>query len=106
MKSLSIVALTLLTAVNAANVTFKVIAPDAQKSVQVNINGQMTVLNAADADIPYFTGSADLAANGSYKVINIRLCIFIVILPYVLMRQSFIYRSMLLMVLLKTLLVL
>jgi hypothetical protein len=73
MKSLAFVAVTLLTAGNAANVTFKVIAPNAQKTVQVNINGQLTALSAADSDIPYFIGSADLAAGANYKV-NISIC--------------------------------
>lgn len=68
MKSLAFVAITLLTAVNAASVTFKVIAPEAKSSVQVSINGQTTALTAADADVPYYTGSADLAAGATYKV--------------------------------------
>lgn len=68
MKSLAFVAITLLTAVNAASVTFKVIAPEAKDSVQVSINGQATTLKAADADIPYYTGAAELAAGASYKV--------------------------------------
>lgn len=68
MKSLSFVAITLLTAVNAASVTFKVIAPGAKENVQVSINGQATALKANDADIPYYTGEAELAAGATYKV--------------------------------------
>lgn len=68
MKSLAFVAVALLSAVNAANVTFKVIAPTASKQVQVNIDGTLTALKATDADIPYYTGSADLPDNKPYKV--------------------------------------
>jgi hypothetical protein len=68
MKSLAFVAITLLTAVNAANVTFKVIAPTATEQVQVNINGQLTTLTASDPDVPYYTGSADLPDGQKYMV--------------------------------------
>lgn len=68
MKSLTLAALTVLTAVNAASVTFKVIAPTSQKTVQVDINGQLTTLTAADPDVPYFTGTAELGADEDYKV--------------------------------------
>lgn len=68
MKSLAFVAVALLSAVNAANVTFKVIAPSASEQVQVNIDGTLTELSAADADVPYYTGSADLPDNKSYMV--------------------------------------
>lgn len=68
MKSLAFVAVALLSAVNAANVTFKVIAPTATKQVQVNIDGTLTALKAADSDVPYYTGSADLPDNKPYKV--------------------------------------
>ncbi|CAO0793201.1 unnamed protein product [Mucor circinelloides] len=69
MKSLAFVAVALLSAVNAANVTFKVIAPTATKQVQVNIDGTLTALKAADSDVPYYTGSADLPDNKSYKYV-------------------------------------
>lgn len=68
MKSLSFISLACLTAVHAASVTFKVIAPTAESSVQVNINGQLTQLKAQDEDIPYYTGSAELNDGQSYKV--------------------------------------
>jgi hypothetical protein len=68
MKSLSFISLACLTAVHAASVTFKVIAPTAESSVQVNINGQLTQLKAQDVDIPYYTGSAELNDGQSYKV--------------------------------------
>lgn len=51
----------------AATVGFRVIAPNGT-DVQVSINGQQTKLNAQDADVPYFTGQADLPANAKYKV--------------------------------------
>ncbi|KAG1466485.1 hypothetical protein G6F46_000142 [Rhizopus delemar] len=69
MKSLSFISLACLTAVHAASVTFKVIAPTAESSVQVNINGQLTQLKAQDEDIPYYTGSAELNDGQSYKYV-------------------------------------
>ncbi|CEP17296.1 hypothetical protein [Parasitella parasitica] len=69
MKSLAFVAFALLTAVNAANVNFKVIAPNATKQVQVNIGGSLTTLKASDPDVPYYTGSADLPDNKTYKYV-------------------------------------
>lgn len=69
MKSLSFFAVTLLTAVNAATVTFKVIAPTANNQVEVNINGVLTTLTASDPDVPYYTGSADLPDGQKYMVI-------------------------------------
>ncbi|KAI8575830.1 hypothetical protein K450DRAFT_259744 [Umbelopsis ramanniana AG] len=55
-------------AVNAATVTFRVVAPEAT-NVQVSIGGQSTTLNASDPDVPYYTGSANLDANVSYKYV-------------------------------------
>ncbi|KAI7902604.1 coth protein-domain-containing protein [Cokeromyces recurvatus] len=69
MKSLSFIALSLLTAVNAASVTFKLIAPNATEKVQVDVGGHLTTLTASDPDIPYFTGVAELAVNQTYKYI-------------------------------------
>ncbi|KAI9485614.1 MAG: coth protein-domain-containing protein [Benjaminiella poitrasii] len=69
MKSLTFIAVTFLAAVNAANVTFKLIAPDATDKVQVNINGKLTTLSAPDSDVPYYTGVADLTDNQTYKYV-------------------------------------
>ncbi|KAI8061228.1 coth protein-domain-containing protein [Thamnidium elegans] len=69
MKSLTLAALTVLTAVNAASVTFKVIAPSSEGTVQVEVNGQLTTLTAADPDVPYFTGTAELGADENYKYV-------------------------------------
>ncbi|KAG2181758.1 hypothetical protein INT44_008573 [Umbelopsis vinacea] len=55
-------------AVNAATVTFRVVAPEAT-SVAVSIGGQSTSLNASDPDVPYYTGSANLDASASYKYV-------------------------------------
>ncbi|KAI8638771.1 coth protein-domain-containing protein [Parasitella parasitica] len=69
MKSLAFVAFALLAAVDAANVNFKVIAPNASKQVQVNVGGTLTTLKAADPDVPFYTGSADLPDNKTYKYV-------------------------------------
>lgn len=83
MKSLSFIALTVLTAVNAASVTFKVIAPECNTDVQVDINGQLTKLTASDPDVPYYTGTAELADNATYKVNTFRHCfLFLLISIY------------------------
>ncbi|CAO3622269.1 unnamed protein product [Cunninghamella blakesleeana] len=67
--SLSIIAFTYLLAIsNAAKVTFNVIAPGAN-DVQVSINGQNTKLNAKDADVPVFSGDAEIPDDGKYKYI-------------------------------------
>jgi hypothetical protein len=55
-------------AVNAATVTFRVVAPEAT-NVQVSIGGQSTTLNASDPDVPYYTGSANIDASASYKYV-------------------------------------
>lgn len=55
-------------AVNAATVTFRVVAPQAT-NVQVSIGGQSTTLNASDPDVPYYTGSANLDASATYKYV-------------------------------------
>lgn len=68
MKSLSFIAFTFIVAVNAAKVTFKVIAPSAKSSVQVNVNGSLTDLKAKDPDVPLYIGSANLNNGQSYKV--------------------------------------
>ncbi|KAI8369366.1 coth protein-domain-containing protein [Radiomyces spectabilis] len=54
--------------VNAANVTFKVIAPGS-KTVQVSVNGVTTNLKATDPDVPYFVGEADLSGDAKYKYV-------------------------------------
>ncbi|RCH87506.1 hypothetical protein CU097_009705 [Rhizopus azygosporus] len=69
MKSLSFIAFTFIAAVNAANVTFKVIAPSAKSSVQVNVNGSLTDLKAKDPDVPLYIGSANLDDGQSYKYV-------------------------------------
>ncbi|KAI9259037.1 coth protein-domain-containing protein [Sporodiniella umbellata] len=69
MKSLSFIAVSFLVAVNAASVSFKVIAPNAKSSVQVNVNGALTTLEASDPDVPYYTGSAELNDGQSYKYV-------------------------------------
>lgn len=74
MKSLAFIAASFLAAVNAASVTFKVVAPSASKSVQVSIDGTLTSLNATDPDIPYYVGTAEYNLGQSYKV-NYNCCI-------------------------------
>ncbi|KAG0257964.1 hypothetical protein BG011_003631 [Mortierella polycephala] len=53
---------------NAAQVTFRVVAPGAS-AVEVNIGGQLTPLTAADPTIPYFTGVAEAADGAKYKYV-------------------------------------
>ncbi|KAI9024339.1 coth protein-domain-containing protein [Phycomyces nitens] len=67
--SLSIIALSMIACSEAANVLFKVIAPDAKGAVSVSINGATTALQTADADVPFYTGTVDLPDNASYKYI-------------------------------------
>ncbi|KAI8056549.1 coth protein-domain-containing protein [Gilbertella persicaria] len=67
MKSLTFIAVAVLTAVNAA--TFKLIAPDAAKDVHVSISGQLTALSAQDPDVPYFIGEADIEEGGTYQYV-------------------------------------
>lgn len=55
-------------AVNAASVTFRVVAPGAT-SVQVSVGGQQTTLTASDPDVPYYTGSANLDSGAAYKYV-------------------------------------
>jgi hypothetical protein len=55
-------------AVNAASVTFRVVAPGAT-SVQVSVGGQQTTLTASDPDVPYYTGTANLNAGTAYKYV-------------------------------------
>jgi len=50
----------------AAQVTFRVVAPGAA-SVSVLVNGQQTALSAADPTVPYFTGVAETGADSKYK---------------------------------------
>ncbi|KAG0201009.1 hypothetical protein BGX28_006083 [Mortierella sp. GBA30] len=66
-QSLTLIAF--LAAVNAAQVTFRVIAPGAT-NVQVSINGQVTTLTAADPAVPYFTGAAEAADGAKYKYVT------------------------------------
>lgn len=58
--------LALAAAVQAAQVTFRVVAPGAS-SVSVLVNGQQAALTAADPTIPYFTGVAETGADTKYK---------------------------------------
>lgn len=53
--------------VQAASVTFRVIAPGST-DVKVSINGQQSQLTQQDTNIPYFTGQAELADGAKYKV--------------------------------------
>ncbi|KAI8887926.1 hypothetical protein K501DRAFT_174301 [Backusella circina FSU 941] len=70
MKSLSIIALTCLAAVHAANVEFKVLVPDATESVEVSINGANFPLARIDQDLPLFVGSADLPEGQTYNYVS------------------------------------
>jgi hypothetical protein len=73
MKSLSVIALTCLAAVHAANVEFKVLVPDANESVEVSINGASFPLTRNDQDLPLFVGTADLPEGETYMVMSIIL---------------------------------
>ncbi|GJJ75489.1 spore coat protein H [Entomortierella parvispora] len=50
----------------AAQITFRVVAPGAT-SVSVLVNGQQTALSAADPTVPYFTGVAETGSDSKYK---------------------------------------
>ncbi|KAF9971017.1 hypothetical protein BGZ73_006098 [Actinomortierella ambigua] len=54
--------------VRAAQVNFRVFAPNVTKT-EVSINGQLTVLTAADPNIPYFTGKAEAPDGATYKYV-------------------------------------
>jgi hypothetical protein len=69
MKSLGFIAASFIAAVNAATVTFKVVAPSATDTVQVNINGALTDLKATDTDVPYFVGTAEYNLGETYKYV-------------------------------------
>ncbi|KAI8360818.1 coth protein-domain-containing protein [Blakeslea trispora] len=58
----------LLSAVQAATVEFKIVAPGAQ-SVQVNVNGQTTTLNAPYPNVPFYNGTAEVGTSNSYNYI-------------------------------------
>ncbi|OBZ90620.1 Inner spore coat protein H [Choanephora cucurbitarum] len=58
----------LLSAVQAATVEFKIVAPGA-KSVQVNVNGQATALNAPYPNVPFYNGTVEVGASNSYNYI-------------------------------------
>ncbi|KAI8388794.1 coth protein-domain-containing protein [Radiomyces spectabilis] len=67
--SLTLVAFSLLVACsNAAQVTFKVIAPGATQA-QVSVNGQTIDLTAKEPDVPYFTGTAEVGDQAKYKYV-------------------------------------
>ncbi|KAI9278521.1 hypothetical protein BDA99DRAFT_9338 [Phascolomyces articulosus] len=55
--------------IQAANVEFRVIVPNATGDVQVSINGQATTLTAKDPDVPYFVGQAEASDQAKYKYI-------------------------------------
>ncbi|KAI8991964.1 coth protein-domain-containing protein [Mycotypha africana] len=52
----------------AGNVKFNVVAPTATE-VKVSVNGQQVPLTAVDANVPYFTGYADIGEAKEYKYI-------------------------------------
>ena len=54
--------------VNAAKVSFHVIAPNAT-SVEVLINGQKTPLTADNPPFPHFTGAAEADDGAAYKYV-------------------------------------
>jgi spore coat protein CotH len=66
--SLFIIA-SIVTAAHAATVQFNVISPNAT-TVQVSVNGQSTLLNCPDKNIPFFTGSVDVGSATSYQYIT------------------------------------
>jgi 1,4-alpha-glucan branching enzyme len=66
---LSIISAAFLVAItHAASIKFNVIAPNAT-DVKVSVNGQQVTLTASDANVPYFTGSAEVGSSKTYKVI-------------------------------------
>jgi hypothetical protein len=66
--SLALISSSFLVAIaQSATVKFNVIAPSAT-DVKVSVNGQQVALNAADPNVPYFSGQADVGSATSYKV--------------------------------------
>ena len=66
--SLALVSSSFLVAIaQAATVKFNVIAPSAT-DVKVSVNGAQVALTAADPNVPYFTGSAEVGSAKDYKV--------------------------------------
>ncbi|KAG1039762.1 hypothetical protein G6F43_012435 [Rhizopus delemar] len=66
---LSIISAAFLVAItHAASIKFNVIAPNAT-DVKVSVNGQQVTLTASDANVPYFTGSAEVGASKTYKYV-------------------------------------
>ena len=65
---LLLISISSLVAIQAANVEFRVIAPNTVDNVQVSVNGQVTSLSAKDPDVPYFVGQAEASDNAKYKV--------------------------------------
>lgn len=54
---------------HAASIKFNVIAPNAT-DVKVSVNGQQVALTASNPNVPYFTGSAEVGASKTYKVLQ------------------------------------
>lgn len=68
--SLALISTSFLVAISqAASVKFNVIAPKAT-DVKVSVNGAQVALTAADPNVPYFTGSAEVGGAKEYKVIK------------------------------------
>lgn len=67
--SLAIISTSFLVAISqAASVKFNVIAPKAT-DVKVSVNGAQVALTAADPNVPYFSGSAEVGGAKEYKYI-------------------------------------
>lgn len=66
--SLAVISSSFLVAIaQAATVKFNVIAPSAT-DVKVSVNGQQIALTAADPNVPYFSGDAEVGSAKDYKV--------------------------------------
>lgn len=71
--SLALISSSFLVAIaQAATVKFNVIAPSAT-DVKVSVNGQQIALTAADPNVPYFSGNAEVGSAKDYKVQTRRL---------------------------------
>ncbi|KAL7325340.1 Invasin CotH3 [Mucor circinelloides] len=67
--SLAVISSSFLVAIaQAATVKFNVIAPSAT-DVKVSVNGQQIALSAADPNVPYFTGNAEVGSAKDYKYV-------------------------------------
>ncbi|GAN09955.1 hypothetical protein MAM1_0306c09488 [Mucor ambiguus] len=67
--SLALISSSFLVAIaQAATVKFNVIAPSAT-DVKVSVNGQQVALTAADPNVPYFSGNAEVGSAKEYKYV-------------------------------------